>query len=346
MREEQWDQLKRCAAGEEFETPPVALIIDSPWLPGYLGISTLDYLTVPEVWLEANMTAAREFQDVIFVPGFWVEMGMGAEPSAFGCKVTFHHDRTPDVHTLTSDIQDLCKLTPPDPRRDGLLPIILNYYRLLEPRIKDAGHVLKIIAARGPLVLATHLLGVSEFLMAMKTSPEATHQLLRTTTRLVRTWLEAQAETLGDVEGILLLDDIVGFMSLPDYREFAHPYLREIFASFPEALKFFHNDTNNPVSFGCYAELGIRVLNFTHLQLLDTIRELVGPEMCLMGNVPPLDVLVRGTPEMVRQSVSECRRAHPSSKGWLLSAGGGTSPGTPGENIHALVAAARTALLP
>ncbi len=66
--------------------PPVALIIDSPWLPGYLGISTLDYLTVPEVWLEANLTVAREFPDVIFVPGFWVEMGMGAEPSAFGCQ--------------------------------------------------------------------------------------------------------------------------------------------------------------------------------------------------------------------------------------------------------------------
>ena len=152
--------------------------------------------------------------------------------------MTFHHDRTPDVHTLTSDIQDLCRLLPPDPRRDGLLPIILNYSRLLQPSIKDAGHVLKIIAARGRLVLATHLLGVSEFLLAMKTSPGAMHQLLRPRHPLVRTWLEVQAETLGDVEGILLLDDIVGFMSLADYREFAHPYLREIFELFREAETF------------------------------------------------------------------------------------------------------------
>jgi uroporphyrinogen-III decarboxylase len=342
MREEQWDVLKRCAAGEGFTVPPVALIIDSPWLPGYLGISTLDYLTVPEVWLAANLTVAREFPDVIFVPGFWSEMGMGAEPSAFGCQLTFHHDRTPDVHALTADIQDLCSLIPPDPRHDGLLPIILNYYRRLQPRIEEAGHVLKIIAARGPLVLATHLLGVSEFLLAMKTDPDATHQLLRTTTALVRTWLEAQAETLGDVEGVLLLDDIVGFLSLPDYRQFAHPYLSEIFQAFPEALKLFHNDTNNPASFGCYAELGIRVFNFSHLQPLDKVRDLVGPEMCLMGNVPPLEVLSRGTPDLVRQGVAECRRAHRSTQGWLLSAGGGTSPGTPGVNIHALVAAARS----
>jgi hypothetical protein len=127
------------------------------------------------------------------------------------------------------------------------------------------------------------------------------------------------------VEGVLLLDDIVGFLSLPDYREFAHPYLREIFQSFPEAVKLFHNDTNNPVSFGCYTELGVRVFNFTHLQPLDKVRELVGPEMCLMGNVPPLEVLAKGTPDSVRQSVAECRRAHRSTQGWLLSAGGGTS---------------------
>ncbi len=342
MREEQWDVLKRCAAGEEFAVPPVALIIDSPWLPGYLGISTLDYLTVPDVWLHANVTVAREFPEVIFVPGFWVEMGMGAEPSAFGCRLTFHRDRTPDVHALTAEIQDVCRLAPPDPRRDGLLPVILNYYQLLRPRIADAGHVVRIIAARGPLVLATHLLGVTEFLLALKTAPDQAHQLLRTTTTLVRTWLEAQAEVLPDVGGVLLLDDIVGFLSLPDYREFAHPYLAEVFGAFPELLKLFHNDTNNPVSFGCYAELGIRVLNFTHQQPLDRVRDLAGGEICLMGNVPPLEVLARGTPDQVQAQVAACRRAHPAARGWLLSAGGGTSPGTPGANIRALAAAARS----
>ena len=63
-------------------------IVDSPWIPGFLGISTLDYLTMPEVFLEANLAVEREFPDVIFLPGFWVEMGMGAEPSGFGCKVS------------------------------------------------------------------------------------------------------------------------------------------------------------------------------------------------------------------------------------------------------------------
>ena len=78
MNREKWELFKRAARGEAFATPPVALIVDSPWIPGYLGISTLDYMTVPEVWLDANLRVEREFPDVIFLPGFWAEIGMCA----------------------------------------------------------------------------------------------------------------------------------------------------------------------------------------------------------------------------------------------------------------------------
>ena len=115
--------------------------------------------------------------------------------------------------------------------------------------MEDAGHLVTMVAARGPLTVATHLMGVTNFLLALKLSPDETHRLLRITTTLVRDWLEAQAEALGDVEAILVLDDIVGFLSAKDYLEFARPYLQEIFEAFPAALKFFHNDTENPVSF-------------------------------------------------------------------------------------------------
>jgi len=246
MKREQWEVIKQCASGEELVAPPVALIVDSPWIPGYLGISTLDYLTVPEVWLEANLKVESQFPGVIFLPSFWVEMGMAAEPSGFGGKVSFFAHKTPVVYPLISGIEELGRLTAPNPLSDGLMPMILNLYRRLEPRVNDAGHVIKVVAARGPLAVATHLTGVTNFLLALKLNPAETHGLLRMTTTLVRTWLAAQAEALREVESILVLDDIVGFLSRKDYLEFAHPYLQEIFAAFPNALKMFHNDTDNP----------------------------------------------------------------------------------------------------
>jgi uroporphyrinogen decarboxylase len=55
-----------------------------------------------------------------------------------------------------------------------------------------------------------------------------------------------------------------------------------------------------------------------------------------MGNVPPLDVMARGTPEQVQAWARECIRKT-GGRGLILSAGGGVSPGTPPEAIDALV---------
>jgi len=341
MTPEQWKLFRDVAQGAATETPPVALIVDSPWMPGYLGISTLDYLFDWDTWLDANLRVCREFPEVIFLPGFWAEIGMTAEPSAFGCRVSLYPDRTPVAHRLLRDLDELDRVPQPNPLTDGYLPVLLNQYRRLEPRIRDAGHEVKIVAARGPLTTATHLMGVTEFLMALKLQPEPVHRLLRLTTRLTREWLAAQAEALSVVEGILVLDDIPGMMSAPDYQEFAHPYLKEVFDAFPNTLKIFHNDTCNPVSYPSLPELGIHVFNFTHECPLAKARELVGPDLCLLGNVPPLGVLAKGTPEEVTAATRECLAQHPAKRGLILSAGGGTSPGTPGENIRALVEAAR-----
>lgn len=107
----------------------------------------------------------------------------------------------------------------------------------------------------------------------------------------------------------------------------------------PGALKIFHNDTNNPVSYGHAGELGVQIFNFTHLQPIAEVRRRVGVGVCLMGNVPPLEVLLQWDGVRVRESGRRCVREHGGRAGLLLSAGGGVSPGTPGENIGALVAA-------
>jgi uroporphyrinogen decarboxylase len=98
---------------------------------------------------------------------------------------------------------------------------------------------------------------------------------------------------------------------------------------------------DNPTSFEYLREWPIDIFNLSHKIEIAKARELVGPDICLMGNVPPLDVLVNGGPEDVRAAAKDCIKKHPQA-GLLLSAGGGTSPGTPGENIRALVDAARS----
>lgn len=340
MKKEQWDIIKKCANMQQVAPQPISLIIDSPWMPGYLGISMMDYYTMPDVWLEANLKVEQDFPDVIFLPGFWAEIGMCAEPSGFGCRTRLFHDRTPMVHPVIQRIEDVDRLSVPNPLSDGLMPLILNLYRNMEPRINDAGHVVKVVAARGPMATAAHVMGVTDFLLGIKTNPKEIHRLMRITTDITKDWLDAQANVLKEVEGILLLDDIVGFLGKKDYLEFGHPYFSEIFKAFPEAIKIFHNDMDNPTSFKYLHEWPINIFNFSHKIDLATARELVGPDICLMGNIPPLEVLASGTKSDVRDATKACLDVHPV-EGLLLSAGGGVSPGTPGENIQALIDAAR-----
>ncbi|MFA5014961.1 MAG: uroporphyrinogen decarboxylase family protein [Actinomycetota bacterium] len=340
MNATQWMTLKKCAAMESLDHIPVGLIVDSPWIPGYIGITTMDYFTLPEKWFKANLQIKKDFPEMIFIPDFWVEYGMAAEPSGFGCRINFFEKSTPTVNHIFSSADDLVnigKIKTPNPKTDGLMPFILNLYKYIEPKVKEIGESIKIVAARGPLTIASHLMGLTEFLIGLKIDPGNTHKLLEITAKVAKDWLEAQADALSEIDGIIVLDDVVGFLSKEDYLEFAHPYFKDIFKSFSTSLKIYHNDTDNTAYYEFLEDMGINIFNFTGKQDISKVREMVGNKICLMGNVPPLEVLTQGSPETVITKTQECLNMYNSKAGILLSAGGGASPGTPGDNIRAMI---------
>lgn len=341
MDEKQWEILLDCANLKPVEKIPIGLIIDSPWIPGFLGISHLKFYTIPEVWLDSYFEIKRRFPEIIFIPDFWVEYGMAQEPSGFGTKISFSENSTPNIHPIIPSADDLGeylkKLKTPNPKTDGFMPFILEFYKYVEPQIKKRGEFIKIVASRGPFAIASHIMGVAEFLVAVKIYPEEAQKLIDITTNLVIDWLSAQIEVLSDIEGFLVLDDIVGFFSEEDYLKFCHPSLKRIFSYFNFPIKIYHNDTNNSVFYKYLPELGINIFNFTHLQNIKDVYEKTQRKICLMGNIPPLDVLVKGKPEDVKRYAENILKESPEKRGLILSAGGGVSPGTPEENLKALI---------
>ena len=55
-----------------------------------------------------------------------------------------------------------------------------------------------------------------------------------------------------------------------------------------------------------------------------------------MGNVNPLEIAVRGTPQEVKDATFDVLEGA-GGEGIVLSVGGGTSPGMPRENILAML---------
>jgi uroporphyrinogen-III decarboxylase len=340
MRPEQWQIIKQAARGEKLGQIPLALIIDSPWIPGYLGLNHLDFYLDPEVWFQSHLTIHREFPDIIFFPGWWMEYGMAAEPSALGVKIKFWPHNTPsECHTLQR-IEDVEDLPPVDVEQDAFMALTLHRIRMQRQRILDTGEILPLVTTRGPLCTAAFVRGTTDFLMDLVENPEWAHRLLDRCTTLIIDWLRAQQRALGgSAEGLFLLDDIVGFLGEDHYREFAHPYLRRICEAFPaDWVKVYHNDASINICLEQLPDCGFQVLNWGKQTDIAEVKRRVGNRLCLMGNVNPLEIGVRGTPAAVHAATLEVLEKSGGER-IILSLGGGVSPGMPRENIQAMRAA-------
>lgn len=340
MKPEHWNNLLAVINGEAVEPLPVGFIIDSPWLPGWAGISALDYYSSEQMWFEANLKAEQQFSDIIFLPGFWSEFGMCTEPSAFGAKCSWQPNEMPYADKVLADIKEAGLLSKPNPKKDGLLPFTLHRLKHYQGQIEQQGCGIKFAVSRGPLNIASFLAGSTEFLMAVRTDPAEIHKLLGTITDFIVDWLKLQIETFPSIDGVFILDDIVGFLGEQDFKQTALPYLQRIFKSFDVAVRFFHNDAAGLVCAPYLPEMGVNLFNFSFQHTLAEMKELTNNAVTLLGNIPTRDVLAAGSPDDVRNSVKAALDSVEDKSRIILSCGGGMPPDVPTENIEAFLSAA------
>jgi uroporphyrinogen-III decarboxylase len=337
MRPEQWEIFKKAARLEKMDKIPMALIIDSPWIPGYLGLNHMDYFLDPELWFQSNLKIHNEFPDIIFVPSWWMEYGMAAEPSALGAKIKFWQDNTPSEYHTLYNIEDIDNFPEYEVECDAFMGMTLHRIKMQKQRIFDNGYILPLVTSRGPLCTAGFVRSTTNFMIDIIEKPEWAHKLINLCTNLIIDWLKAQANIMGNtVEGIFILDDIVGFINEDHYKEFAHPYLKKICDAFPKDwVKIYHNDADIHACLDYLPDCGFNVLNWGKQMDISEVKARVGKRMCLMGNVNPLEIGVRGTPDEVFDATIDILEKS-GGEGIILSVGGGTSPGMPRENILAM----------
>lgn len=337
MRPEQWETFKKAARMEKLNKIPMALIIDSPWIPGYLGLNHMDYFLDPELWFQSNLKIHQEYPDIIFVPSWWMEYGMAAEPSALGAKIKFWQDNTPSEYHTLYHLEDIDNFPEYEVEYDAFMALTLHRIKMQKQRIFDNGYILPLVTSRGPLCTAGFVRSTTDFMIDLVENPKYAHKLISLCTNLIIDWLKAQAKFMGEtVEGIFILDDIVGFINEEHYQEFAHPYLKKICDAFPKDwVKIYHNDADINACLEHLPDCGFNVLNWGKQTDIAEVKSRIGDRMCLMGNVNPLEIGVRGTPEEVYDATMDILEKS-EGVGIILSVGGGTSPGMPRENILAM----------
>jgi len=341
MLESQWQDLLRVLDGELLSPLPVGLIVDCPWLPGWTGEMTiLDYLSSESHWFDANMKVIEEFPEMWVLPGFWSEYGMCTEPSSFGCRCTWPDDEFPFPHTMMDSLEGIDALEKPDCRTDGLPPLVIKRLQHMLPKIEAAGHKVRFATARGPLNIATYLLGHTESMMAVITDPEPMHKLMQVVTDYLVDWLRYQKECFPTIEGIFVLDDLIGFLDEATFQQFVVPYMKQLCDAIDVPVKMLHNDADGRITAKYMTEMGFNIFNFSFNHSLPEMREACGPDVVLLGNLPPRDVLAGGTADDVRTGIKAMLDSIDDHRRLIVSVGGGAPPGAPTENIVAMLEAA------
>jgi uroporphyrinogen decarboxylase len=341
MTDNSWSDLVAMIKGKNPGYQPVGFIIDSPWIPGWYGISNIQYYGSDELWLNSNLKAIAMYPDVWFLPGFWSEYGMCTEPSTFGARMVWLEKNLPHAEKVIKSIEDIDKLPRPNVKTDGLLPFMINRLKANEPAIKKAGHNIRFAVTRGPLNIASFLMGTTEFMMSLAMNPDESKKLLGLITDFICEWLAYQKECFPSIDGIFVLDDIIGFVGEYEFSEFVIPGFKRIFSSFDAAVRFLHNDAKGLITASHLQEMNINMFNFSFEHSMGEIRNLAGPEVVLVGNIPPRDVMASGTPEQVREAVKKAAAEASSHNRIIWSVGGGMPPDVRNENITAFINAVK-----
>ena len=144
----------------------------------------------------------------------------------------------------------------------------------------------------------------------------------------------AQIIGIGDAAASLINDSL--------YREFALPYERRGVEAIREMgaytrLHICGNATHHPEAM---RELGAGMVDIDCLTGISQVREKMGDEVTVMGNLDPVSVLKNGTPEDVWTRTEECHRV--VGKKFIIGPGCEVAPGTPEENLRVLTEYARS----
>jgi uroporphyrinogen-III decarboxylase len=130
------------------------------------------------------------------------------------------------------------------------------------------------------------------------------------------------------------------------YRDAALPYEKRVIAELKSRLAqpvSLHICGNALPILADMASSGADVLELDHQVDIAAACGALGPEIAIWGNLDPVGLLAQGTPGEIRRATNELlRSAQACGHGRLVVSSGCTlAPGTPAENIEALLQSAR-----
>lgn len=198
----------------------------------------------------------------------------------------------------------------------------------------------------GPLTAACSVVKIEQILRGLRKDSEQIHHLLRKTVEWNLEIIKYVKERYGEI-GVSISDpctsiDLIGYKN---FQIFSEPYLQKLIYEIHKMCNMnphVHICGKSNIFWQDLIKIGVKSFSIDNCESLQALKEKVGSEICIFGNVPPVDVMLKGTIDDVIEAVKKCiREASDNPSGYILTLGCSMAINTPRENIEALHYAVR-----
>ncbi len=222
--------------------------------------------------------------------------------------------------------------------QDGELSYVAESVRIVCRELDRKTPVIGFCGA--PFTVASYMVegsGSRTFLNTkrmMYEQPDVWRALMRKLVPVLAEYLKSQAE--AGAGAVQIFDSWVGCLGPEDYREFVLPYSRELLRCVAEAgVPIIHFGTGTATLLGLMREAGGDVIGLDWRVELGEAWKRVGYDVAVQGNLDP--VALFGPRELIRARVDQILRSAAGRPGHVFNLGHGILPGTPVENVQAVV---------
>jgi len=359
---------ERVTLAKNFGTPdrvPVLPALAHRFLVPIVGVRFKEYYRDPETMLRTQILAQKWLMENIRTDahsitgawvGAWTDFQNTFEAGSLGCEIVFGDDDIPWVgEGWVRTEEDLRTLDGMDFVHGGLngkqiawrkammaiadkYPVKFNGGPVFYPGENPA----LTHTSDGPFGVAGDLMGKEDLFLAVHERPEFVKEVLRIVTRKLIEWLNFcwEEEGLQRPRDFAWTDDLAVSLSADDYRELVLPFEKQLRFNFDgrltlhmcgatdHLLRIFADD----LEFHEFQGFGYQVD-------LDKLASIMGGKVVLIGNVNPM-LIHLGTRDQVIEATRRVIEKLAHFRGLIIQDGNNIPPGSPIENINAMMEAA------
>ncbi|KNF07614.1 methylcobalamin:coenzyme M methyltransferase MtbA [Gottschalkia purinilytica] len=312
------ERLQAYFKKEEVDRLPFTISLGEPSAK-FLGISSFDYHHKADSIVETEVFCFNRFgQD-----GISVRTGLHGIAEAMGSKLSFAEKGLAAVEIPFLSLEEnFQKLRPADPHKDGRLPMFLEAIERLQEKLGD---VVPISAGLpGPFTTLSSLRGPEILMRDLHTQPEVAFKWMDIIMESFYAYID-EAAKLG--VGFNISEPVASqsLISPRMFRTYVKPYLKKC------VDRMIEKSGRKPSLHICgqtqkilrdMTETGVGTLSLDNAVDMEKAKIEVGNDICLSGNVKPVETILHGTKEDIFNEVKDLvKKLHDNPKGYVIAPG-------------------------